>query len=103
LVRKQHARKKIRNSFLFEYFSRKANEFGKTEHYSTIYGDVYGDKRTPNCDYFNVFIHPDGIKMPVALIATDFMFVQITGLQINLYLEQPMEIQLFATFFQRRK
>jgi hypothetical protein len=27
----------------------------------------------------------------------------ITGLQINLYLEQPMEIQLFATFFQRRK
>jgi hypothetical protein len=41
--------------------------------------------------------------MPVALIATDFMFVQITGLQINLYLEQPMEIQLFATFFQRRK
>jgi hypothetical protein len=26
-----------------------------------------------------------------------------TGLQINLYLEQPMEIQLFATFFQRRK
>jgi hypothetical protein len=23
--------------------------------------------------------------------------------QINLYLEQPMEIQLFATFFQRRK
>jgi hypothetical protein len=29
--------------------------------------------------------------------------IQITGLQINLYLEQPMEIQLFATFFQRRK
>jgi hypothetical protein len=28
---------------------------------------------------------------------------QITGLQINLYLEQPMEMQLFATFFQRRK
>jgi hypothetical protein len=27
----------------------------------------------------------------------------VTGLQINLYLEQPMEIQLFATFFQRRK
>jgi hypothetical protein len=27
----------------------------------------------------------------------------ITGLQINLYLEQPMKIQLFATFFQRRK
>jgi hypothetical protein len=27
----------------------------------------------------------------------------ITGLQINLYLEQPMEIQLFATFFQRIK
>jgi hypothetical protein len=27
----------------------------------------------------------------------------ITGLQINLYLEQPMEIQLFATFLQRRK
>jgi hypothetical protein len=27
----------------------------------------------------------------------------IKGLQINLYLEQPMEIQLFATFFQRRK
>jgi hypothetical protein len=27
----------------------------------------------------------------------------ITGIQINLYLEQPMEIQLFATFFQRRK
>jgi hypothetical protein len=27
----------------------------------------------------------------------------LTGLQINLYLEQPMEIQLFATFFQRRK
>jgi hypothetical protein len=26
-----------------------------------------------------------------------------TGLQINLYLEQPMEIQLFTTFFQRRK
>jgi hypothetical protein len=29
--------------------------------------------------------------------------VLITGLQINLYLEQPMEIQLFATFFQRIK
>jgi hypothetical protein len=28
---------------------------------------------------------------------------ELTGLQINLYLEQPMEIQLFATFFQRRK
>jgi hypothetical protein len=27
----------------------------------------------------------------------------LTGLQINLYLEQPMEIQLFATFLQRRK
>jgi hypothetical protein len=27
----------------------------------------------------------------------------LKGLQINLYLEQPMEIQLFATFFQRRK
>jgi hypothetical protein len=27
----------------------------------------------------------------------------VTGLQINLYLEQPMEMQLFATFFQRRK
>jgi hypothetical protein len=26
----------------------------------------------------------------------------VTGLQIHLYLEQPMEIQLFATFFQRR-
>jgi hypothetical protein len=30
-------------------------------------------------------------------------FRNITGLQINLYLEQPMEIQLFATFLQRRK
>jgi hypothetical protein len=28
---------------------------------------------------------------------------KITGLQINFYLEQPMEIQVFATFFQRRK
>jgi hypothetical protein len=28
--------------------------------------------------------------------------IKLTGLQINLYLEQPMEIQLFATFFQRR-
>jgi hypothetical protein len=27
----------------------------------------------------------------------------LKGLQINLYLEQPVEIQLFATFFQRRK
>jgi hypothetical protein len=27
----------------------------------------------------------------------------ITGLQINLYLEQPIEIQLFAKCFQRRK
>jgi hypothetical protein len=27
----------------------------------------------------------------------------ITCLQINLYLEQPMEVQLFATFLQRRK
>jgi hypothetical protein len=27
----------------------------------------------------------------------------LNGIQINLYLEQPMEIQLFATFFQRRK
>jgi hypothetical protein len=32
-----------------------------------------------------------------------FGIMEITGLQINLYLEQPMEIQLFATFFQRRK
>jgi hypothetical protein len=30
-------------------------------------------------------------------------FLILTDLQINLYLEQPMEIQLFATFFQRRK
>jgi hypothetical protein len=29
--------------------------------------------------------------------------IQVTGLQVNLYLEQPMEIQLFVTFFQRRK
>jgi hypothetical protein len=35
--------------------------------------------------------------------ATDITLQHITGLQINLYLEQPMEIQLFATFFQRRK
>jgi hypothetical protein len=27
----------------------------------------------------------------------------IKGLQTNLYLDQPMEIQLLATFFQRRK
>jgi hypothetical protein len=27
----------------------------------------------------------------------------VTCLQINLYLEQPMEVQLFATFLQRRK
>jgi hypothetical protein len=27
----------------------------------------------------------------------------VMALQIHLYLEQPMEIQLFATFFQRRK
>jgi hypothetical protein len=27
----------------------------------------------------------------------------IKGPQINLYLEQPMEIQLLATFFQRKK
>jgi hypothetical protein len=32
-----------------------------------------------------------------------FELSNVTGLQINLYLEQPMEIQLFATFFQRRK
>jgi hypothetical protein len=32
-----------------------------------------------------------------------FGIMEITGLQINLYLEQPMEIQLFPTFFQRRK
>jgi hypothetical protein len=31
------------------------------------------------------------------------IIAHITGLQINLYLEQPMEIQLFATFVQRRK
>jgi hypothetical protein len=30
-------------------------------------------------------------------------YIVITGIQINLYLEQPMEIQLFAPFFQRRK
>jgi hypothetical protein len=29
--------------------------------------------------------------------------LQLTGLQINLYLGQPVAIQLFATFFQRRK
>jgi transketolase N-terminal domain/subunit len=32
-----------------------------------------------------------------------YLLYLITGHQINLYLEQPMEIQLFATFFQRRK
>jgi hypothetical protein len=31
------------------------------------------------------------------------LFLLITCLQINLYLEQPMEVQLFATFLQRRK
>jgi hypothetical protein len=35
--------------------------------------------------------------------STQSLRTLITGLQINLYLEQPMEIQLFATFFQRRK
>jgi hypothetical protein len=30
-------------------------------------------------------------------------FCNLTDLQINLYLEQPIEIQLFATFFQRIK
>jgi hypothetical protein len=30
-------------------------------------------------------------------------FNKLTCLQINLYLEQPMEVQLFATFLQRRK
>jgi hypothetical protein len=29
--------------------------------------------------------------------------VDIKGLEINLYLEQPMEIQLFAKFFQSSK
>jgi hypothetical protein len=33
----------------------------------------------------------------------DKCVLYLKGLQINLYLEQPMEIQLFATFFQRRK
>jgi hypothetical protein len=32
-----------------------------------------------------------------------FEVSNVTDLQINLYLEQPMEIQLFATCFQRRK
>jgi hypothetical protein len=27
------------------------------------------------------------------------MLIIVTGLQINVYLEQPMKIQLFATFF----
>jgi hypothetical protein len=31
------------------------------------------------------------------------MLIIVTGLQINLYLKQPMKIQLFATFFQRHK
>jgi hypothetical protein len=31
------------------------------------------------------------------------LYLFIKGLQINLYLEQAMEIQLFAKFFQRRK
>jgi hypothetical protein len=38
---------------------------------------------------------------PRALI--DIYLMIVTGLQINLYLEQPMEIQLFVTFFPRRK
>jgi hypothetical protein len=41
------------------------------------------------------------LPWPQAAWATIFLIV--TGLQINLYLEQPMEIQLFATFFQPRK
>jgi hypothetical protein len=32
-----------------------------------------------------------------------FLAAIVTCLQINLYLEQPMEVQLFATFLQRRK
>jgi hypothetical protein len=31
------------------------------------------------------------------------LYLFIKGLQINLYLEQAMEIQLFAKFFQPRK
>jgi hypothetical protein len=31
--------------------------------------------------------------------ATYVCLINVKGLQINLYLEQPMEIQLFATFF----
>jgi hypothetical protein len=37
-----------------------------------------------------------------AYSALDFIRTR-TGLQINLYLEQPMEIQLLAIFFQLRK
>jgi hypothetical protein len=33
----------------------------------------------------------------------EYIYAIVTGLQINLYLEQPIEIQLFATFFQCRK
>jgi hypothetical protein len=46
------------------------------------------------------------IKMIFSIHSTNrntLILPVITGLQINLYLERPMEIQLFATFFQRRK
>jgi hypothetical protein len=42
-------------------------------------------------------------KLDVSTCDALLLTKQITCLQINLYLEQPMEVQLFATFLQRRK
>jgi hypothetical protein len=66
------------------------------------------------CTYVDIIIKYTGdlvIKKDCLKLRTHFIRLfatlqpeyNITGLQINLYLEQPMEIQLFATFFQRRK
>jgi hypothetical protein len=43
------------------------------------------------------------LSVDVLVIPMMEVLMILTGLQINLYLEQPMEIHLFAKFFQRRK
>jgi hypothetical protein len=44
-----------------------------------------------------------GCVLTCYVIGYTIVKVVLTCLQINLYLEQPMEVQLFATFLQRRK
>jgi hypothetical protein len=51
----------------------------------------------------SINLHLINVQKYIRFFTSTISKSKLTCLQINLYLEQPMEVQLFATFLQRRK